>query len=1006
MHDQSKRTFLRQVVFLALFSGISSSKLFALINSEQPSIHFDVDEITRQFYSFQRQVYNHQNLSEMTPSERESQYQALLNILEIVHQPAFMSLSSQEQLATLKQTKPIQPSSNSSKQIQDLWKAMYITGGVGLAIALATRGQMKFLTALTGITLTVPKGLKRIGDALDAGMMIYDGYTIGKNTVSDSILSAAEAINYTLKPEKFSMGEYRFENDIEGLKIQIGSYQNNIMPVPGEEGPNSELTEALISLLMRGGEGSQHIFNNRKQFDSFLQEYIPLIGQIQEDSLKRILAAQQRNDEQRIIEIRDQTAFLSSIQEFIAVSVIEKMAAPKEAKILNTLISTGFEFALSSMTPLGWASVGIKMASILSGSNGTNTFNKAVMTALQNIQKQLNLLLDYVIIINQNQATILKQLSIILDGINEIKDLVGTKFTDLSKQTGLIYDLIEVKDLQDLRGDFEEYNRRIGHAIDNSNSSEIFNFIQNLTGFALQRLQTVTVTQFDNSFHLSSSLKSKIILRKSYRYQISLYDSIGLSSALAGYSLSSTGGFCENDPIVHPVHFYATSDTIINWMLVSNLNKTTQKKIATELLDKAKLSQDLLRSYSDRELIEKFAEQHFKQGLNIIANLRDYMINYLRTNYKGFVLNGRSVLTNFPHYFSYDYMRLPENLNDPIKFYDDNNDAVWITAAKDLGVISSITRLNTKNFRKRSSDERMHGLYMKRPNEVITDFNPFKAAGFKSNRINITNAYIDFQTKKTFSLQYDYSCELLITQVELIKVRDYYVGITDIIAYKEIKKVTGIFNYNENWRQQIRQQLEAQGINPNSYIENFDSPRFNLHTFLMHLVEEQHKAIKHNILQEAKKKILRPPESNYDGLGVTTMYLSKLNNIIVTGESHNFLLDYSKSAYIREDLCTLLDEVEGWDFAKMKSEDANRILDPLDATYDDYAPIYNGREYVDEMSPSYLYTEMLTSLLFKRITETRDIVLNRLGNIENQAGEPYLAKIINKLNAFINLLET
>lgn len=1005
MHNESKRTFLRQLFFLTLCSGLPINRLLAISDSEHTMSRTDIDEATRQFQSFQRQIYNHQILSKMTPEERYNQYQGLLNILEKVHEPSFKNSSQEEQLATLKEMKPLHRPANPSKQMQDLWKALYVTGGVTLGIAIFTRGKINFLTTLAGMSLSAPAGLKRIGTLLDTGLMAYGGYTIGKDMLTDSTLSAAEAINSALAPERFALGDYRFENDIEDLKIQIGSYQNNINNTQGTEGTNNESTESLLSLLMRRSDGDQHIFNNSQIFKAFLEEYVPLIGQIQEDTIKRLIAAQQRNDEQRAIEIRDQTAFLNSIQEFIGVAIIGKMAAPKEAEILNTLIAAGFQFGLSTVKPIGWASVGVKIATILSGSTGSNTFSKAVMAALRNLQKQLNVLIENVAIINQNQIVIIKQLNTIIEGINDIKELVGSKFTDLSKQSGLIYNLIEVKELQDLQGDFAEYNRRLGHAIETSNSSDIYNFIQNLTGYALQKLNTITVTQFDPSFQPSSALKSKIIIRKNYRYQISLYDSIGLTSGLAGYSSAMYGGLSENNPIVHPVHFCVTVDVIINWMMVSDLNIATRKRIANELLDKAKLSQALLLSYAGRERIEKLAEDHFRQGLDIIGGLRDFMITFLRKTYTGFALNGRSVLTNYPHNISNNYLNISAKRNDPVQYYDDNNDDIWITVARDLGVISAITRLATKNYRGRSSETRMWRGYLQRPNEVITDFNRGKTSGSKSNRITITNAFLDFQTKKTFSLQYDYTSNLTIVSVDLIKVRDYHPSLDDIVAVKVIKKVSGSIKFDPNWKHQVQQQLIAQGLDPTRYIKDFDKPHFSLQMFFRHLVEEQHKAIKSTLLQDLRTEILKPTESNYDGLGIATMYLSKLNIMAATGENRDFLLDYSESAFIREDLIALLDVAEGWDFAKMKPEDAKAILDPL-SYYSDYASIYNGREYVDEIAPDFLYTEMLTSIMFKMVTETRNKVLKSLHSISDNAGEPFLAESIMKLTGFLKLLET
>lgn len=1004
MHNESKRTFLRQLCFLALCSGLPINRLLAIADSGHPISRRDIDDATRQFQSFQRQIYNYQNLSKMSPEERNNQYQGLLNILEKVHEPSFKNFSQEEQLATLKAMQPLHRPANPGKQMQDLWKALYLTGGVTLAIALGTRGGIKFLTTLTGMSLSVPPLLKRFGTALDAGMMAYGGYTIGKDMVTDSAISAAEAINSALAPERFALGDYRFENDIEDLKIQIGSYQNNVNNTQGTEGTNNESSESLMSLLMRRSDGDQHIFNNPEIFKAFLDEYIPLIGQIQEDTIKRLLAAQQRNDEQRAIEIRDQTAFFTSVQEFIGVAIIGKMAAQKEAEILNTLIAAGFQFSLSTVTPIGWASVGVKIATILSGSTGSNTFSKAVMAALQNIQKQLNVLIENVAIINQNQIIIIKQLNTIIEGINDIKDLVGSKFTELSKQSGLIYNLIEVKDLQNLQGDFAEYNRRLGHAIETSNSSDIYNFIQNLTGYALQKLDTITVTQFDPSFQTSSVLKTKIFIRKSYRYQISLYDSIGLSSALVGYSIANNGGLCEGNPIVHPVHFYITADVIINWMMVSDLSKATKKRIANELLDKAKLSHSQLLTYAGRERVEKLAEEHFRHGLDIVGGLRDYMITYLQRNYKGFALNGRSILTNYPHNISSNYLDISANRNDPAEFYDDNNDDIWFTVARDIGVISAITRLATKSHRGRSSETRMWRGYLQRPNEVITDFNRGKTSGSKSNRITITNAFLDFQTKKTFSLQYDYTANLTIVSVDLIKVRDYHLSLDDIIAVKEIKKVSGSIKYDPNWKHQVQQQLIAQGLDPTQYIKDFDKPHFSLQMFFRHLVEEQHKAIKSTLLQNLRTEILKSFESNYDGLGIATAYLSKLNIMVATGDNKDFLLDYSESAFIREDLIALLNVAEGWDFAKMKADEAKAILEPL-SDYSDYASIYNGREYVDEIAPDFLYTEMLTSILFKTVTETRNKVLKSLHSISDDAGEPCLTRSIMKLTSFLNLLE-
>jgi len=1012
MYDPSKRAFLRQVFFLGLCSGLSPAWAFSLKDDDLER-NLLIDEAVGDYYSFRRQLGNHQKLSSLSPQERERQYNGLLNILKKASDPGFANLSRDEKLATIRDAKPFESSAPvARKEVLKLGPMIYAAGGLALATVLITRGKVLGLAAIMGATLKAPPLLSRAGAVLDAGIMAYSGYQIGKDVLTDSAVASAEAVNAVLNPDRFSLGDFGFEQGIPGMELQVGNYATSL---PGSgtgsgAGSGAGSSDAgamadLMRLLTAGTAGKPGMFSDRQAFEDFLGRYIPMIGSIQEESLRKILEARAKADERRMAEARDSAAFVDSIQQFIGVAVIGKLAAPKEAQILNTLLSTGFELALATVSPIGWVTVGIKLATILSGSNGSDGFNTAVMAALQTIMKQLNIIIEYVEVIQQTQIKILKQLNVILERINDVHELVGSKFTELARQNAMVYSLIEVSAVQRLQSDVAEANRRLGFAVANGDSSEMYEYIQRLTGYALHDLQTITVTKFDSSFHSSADLKAKIVLREKFRYHISLYDSIGLSSSLRNYSSSGHGGMCEGEPIVHPQMFFSVADTVVNWLLVSDLSEKNRRRIAAELLDKAKESNELLRVYSEKQTVERLLDLQYRFGGQIIRRVREDLISYLKGNFPGELVDWKNAVTTRQE--DYGYLARSYNVlfNNPDSFFEDSYDSPWITAALQHGAISSLKRVKTVPYKPKSSVREIWHGYMQRPNEVITDFNPGKAAGSKVNKLSFENAVFSFAHGQFFSLEIEYRCELRITKVDLLRGTGVIVNPNNVMAYKQVRDTRALILPEDGWKQKVKDKLKNFSPGILSILPDFDKSSFSFSNFLYHLIEQKQKSDRVKLVERAKELIMRDAESDFDGYGIGSMYLSKLNRSISSGDSSGFLLEYSDMAFIREDFVMMLDELAALDLPVMGDEKRVDFFLEYEA-FNDYKDLYEKDEpYEMEWECWDRYLELICAVMNRARVNTYKQTKAGLSAYADGDGEPMLQRAIAKLEGYLKLLD-
>ena len=1001
MGDQitSKRQFVKQILFLSVLYGIKPVKALAGIIDNEVIPDDLIDEAMKDAYAFRRQVNNQLIMSQLSREEKETQYQGLLSILATAENPAFKNASKEEKLKILKESKPFAPGETEKRPKQELWPAIYLMGGLALATIIITRGKVLGLAALGRMAVNVPQWMTTTGEVLDSGLRIYGGYKIAESVLTDSSVAAGEAVSSSLFNSFLSTSEYNLQNELEGLRLQIGDRENT-GNTPSPTGNENESVGGLLEFLMDRTGRNRNIFNDPDEFEQFIEEYTVLLGGVQEKLLEKILEARRKEDEARLTEARNRVAFVESLQEFIGVAVIDKMASAKEAAILRTLLSTGFEMG-STITPIGWATVGIKLATIMSTSEGSHHFEKAVMAALRNIQKQLNVLIENVEIINQNQIIVLKQLQTLISKIDDIKDFVGAKFEAIALQQRLIYDLVKVGKLQELQGEIEEKNRRLGYAVNNKNSTEQYQFIQELAGIALQKLNTKTVTRYQSGYHSSDSLKHEIVFESGFQYQISLYDSIGLTSALSNYVPGTFGGFSDQHAIVHPILFSQLVDFIVNWIILSDLSPSDKQSIAKDLLEKASVSNRSLVNYCQKNVVDKLATQYYQSARELLGKIRDEGNQYLRQTYKGKLLQGRSaLLTGDINYNAY-INHIKFKRDNPKNFYDDFYDDIFVSFAVELGVIKQLRRIKTDDYRAKSpmTNVRIGTL----PHRIIPAFNVGGIVGSKTNQLIIENALLNAKTKQLISLQLTYVCNLRVRTFELIERRDLVAPFDHIVMYKEVTSTTGSFVIEKDWKAKVKQQAAAQHIDISKTIKDFDKPNFDFQKFLGFLMDQQVAVNKAALIDHLKKYILNPTKSEFDGLGISIMFLSKLNKVVTRGDASDFLLEYPAMAYIREDLCSILDEISSWDLSKATPGFPHPITEEF-VKYDDFSSLYNIQDYDEEISINYLFMELIVAVLHKTVVETYQKTSRSLREADAQSGDPFLLNVISKLNGLRNLI--
>ncbi len=192
------------------------------------------------------------------------------------------------------------------------------------------------------------------------------------------------------------------------------------------------------------------------------------------------------------------------------------------------------------MTPYGWAAVAINVATSLFTKSSSGGFEKAVMKALAQIQKQLNIIIEKIDVLQQNQVVIIRQLNDILLRIEKLERIVNAEFLEIHLNQNKIYNFLATSARQELENDYNDLIAKLDDIVyQKPKDSDVFRHLQELRKLAGQRLNDVSVTKYSPASFSASALKEEIYGNGDYRYNISLYDSIGLVSALYNFRVTT-----------------------------------------------------------------------------------------------------------------------------------------------------------------------------------------------------------------------------------------------------------------------------------------------------------------------------------------------------------------------------------------------------------------------------------------------------------------------------------
>lgn len=997
--SESRRTFVKQV---ALTSALLYYNPFSL--SAQ---HHQLETIVLPFQealdqqSFLRQFDNFNTLSNLSQSEVRKQYTALLILLNRSLEPGFKNYSDEKKMRILVASKPFEQDKElQKKQIKELYNAVYTTLIVAGGVFLITRNKALLFTKLSGVALTVPKWMEKLGYIIDYGTKIYTGGKLIGSLATDNTIAVGEMINTNIYNQFSSNGKLQFKAAFPALKIKVDDDALTANDAFNDSKIKNPAVKELAAFC-RQELANPNVFLDKDAADHFLSKYAEKTGEIVSQKIAVLLDLQKENNEKALLEERNQSALFQSIQSFVGEVIVSRFAAPKEAAVINHLIGAGMTSYLGLMTGAGWVAVGINIASTLLTKPGGG-FEKALFEALQQIQKQLNLIVEKLDIIHENQLITINQLNKIINQIQSVDDYIRYQFPFLNLKLDVLYDTINVQAKQALENEFNGLKLQIESAINNKDNNRVFGLIENLRGIAIDKLNDISITKYSPGESSSDVFVNQIFFEKKLKYNISLYDSIGWISALFSYNPTTSTGM--NDiAIVHPPEFYAVTTAIINWLVLSDIKKRDQLSIAHQLMVSAKSSLDALNDYADKDNIESKVRVYGATANIFLLDIMQKAKEIIKSDFKDKNnLLRKFSLSTLTHIdlstFSDESMK---SSNDPVEFYIDKNDSALFNLCVDM----DIADLNLK-----SKKDYKNGTTVVHYANAQASFGPYTTGyivGSKSMAVTIRNAVVDFSSGKTIDIEINYTRNLKITSYS-DKTYDCQSSGSPGSAYrcKTDRKVTGVVSetvIDPNWKSVLKTSMAVKGIKVTEIFPSIDT--MTLDDFLKYLIEIKFRVLKQQHIKKITDIVNASQYKSIDGLGTSIMVQTKLNQLVTSIEPLPYIIDYSEEIYTRDDILDLLQFAMNTDF----DNEGKVLFERFRKSFNDFDLDKEGSEFhIQDGADSFSYrldpfdfTEFYLILINKQFKDTKKRTLLRLKSVDTQSGEPFLTDSIAKIKWFI-----
>lgn len=647
--------------------------------------------------------------------------------------------------------------------------------------------------------------------------------------------------------------------------------------------------------------------NNERELKPILQKYINEIGDHIETNIKEYIEATRKDDQKQVVESQNKAYFYQSLNSFLSNIVGENVHDPKLAAVLNVAISAGIQYVAFGLTPIGWVAIGISLMTALM-SSGRDAFKDAVFEALSNLHKQLNYILEKLDVIYNNQIIIIKQLNQILDEIVVARKINVKKLEDISRQSVRLYSYSNNVDYARLDGSYEKILTSLKTLVYNGKdfSKSVF-FINDLLNYLVVDTKSPTYTSYNLTDQVINGalLKEKIfnphsaIVTKPL-YSISLHDSIGCASACA--SFSSTGyGIFSRDTHHLPKCFLAISD-IFNWIFYSNLTIKEVEPFIAQMEETIKDNSVYLKKFADLSIIQdklngfiracssfitvlysKMYEKHQIEFVNNNQALTSIGITQLNSNW---YINSLQLSSEPSQILEEIERQFPESINF---FVNDRKATITISKGysgrMDRGYY--IIPLHIPNADMVAS---MAGRKWKQGVKLRD--------GDISYRVSFLSLDVFDQNGEQRKIDFEISLtkQIFITDAYPTVAANFNLAVP-------VKKVEIQYDFG-NWKATIKEKLETSFQRKIDDIIPTYSSLNTMHDFLVLLNKDWAKAKKNRFIFDISDLI--SSQSLIDGFGISTYFLTKLNEYIYAKKPNFYIIDYSQEVFTTDDILSTL----------------------------------------------------------------------------------------------------
>ncbi|MBV9877727.1 MAG: hypothetical protein JO025_23575 [Verrucomicrobia bacterium] len=951
----------------------------------------------------------------MPPADLFEQLSGLRNLLVTTSTPNFDKLSGKQQLADVVSSHPFEKSRKLSRDdVRSVFRKYYADisqalSAAELGVSIATTSYAGgmclagLLTPYTGIGWPV---------ALTACPMFALGTIFATNDVLSFIgnqkrnetsaefdaIQALQALDGSDANTFLQLPDFSIDRDLPGFHLQIDEENFPGLKDTVPPGTPSKAEEDLKNYVAENAPSDGH-FNSQTKLQDFAEEYIKRATAVQTEVLKSYLDAERDRNASAAAEARDKSAFYQALHNIVG-NLLSRSLPPQEAQILDALIGAGFSYLIEgSMGPLGWGAIALNLVNALLQSG--DSVQQQILTAINQISKQLAQITRQIEEIYHVEVTILNRIAEVFDQVVELKQIAVAGLENLALQSSRIYQAITSDAMQAYYTGMQTNTLVLKGFLTKDRPT------QEQAHAALRALRDLTLqvgnrpfTAFERRGFGANEIYDLISNSGVYDHQISLYNVIGLATALASYDPTKDMGACTRS-LVHPKEFYIACNNIVDWCVISDASDSLAGDVLQSLLDLAIETRSTMNECCSTDIVKAKSSQYsalFDRGVEAIYEfLRDREeIDF--ANRGGvwaaiFLSSSRDFEDNVDYGKLFKAVGMSNDVPqivDPLKnsndyaqhptiadrFNDVRNDDPALTVLIDLGFCSEPTQDIETWWKRRAipgTNVAPGQVLAKKTVHVTVDHLPL------SEKENIKLSAFSFSYEKTLIL--DGSAWLAPTVSAVTR------------AHYEL-------TFTKNFKEAIAEACKAQ---TNHDIKDFvaDWDAFDPVTGSMHLLSyilgEYLAFTRREYLQAAcrDERFFGQP---LQGTGLAFLYLSHMNQIVTADEFMFDGFDLTGSLCSLTDIRSLVGQITDRDF----QNEPVAFQSQLGKLATQVQIMYRGNAVALDLKR---WRDYVCVLLLDRKNSVVQSFLDHVAEVKKSDADPYIADSCNRLKWCLRLLK-